>query len=246
MKPEWVTDAWNRSRQDNILATNSEFDIYRVPVFYNLGITSTGLNPKIRSDVKAQVEAHGGVYFGGYSSNSINILIAQRDQKESEKLKAAISGKKDCLTPEWIFDSVKKGFALPIMEYKIDLQAKLLASTPDKSSLPNMMNSSDISCISDLHPVNETALSNLSYMSNVNVARCTEIGAKVKPTYKSTLETLNLSEAKKAGPFLDGCNVSVYNSECLVNEISNSTANIFFRFSYAVFRSKKRTKFIKY
>lgn len=212
MKPEWVTDAWNQSRHDNILATNPLFDVHCVPIFYNLGFTSTGIDPKIRSKIKDAVEANGGKYYGGYSSHQVDILIAEKNQKATDKLKAAIQGKKDCLTPQWVFDSLEKGFALPILEYKIDLQAKKITSTPQKSVMENMTELTDISCISGVNQVNETALSAISSLSNIIPIRPSGSNGnrnQQDPTYKATLEKLNISEAKKAGLFLDGCNVSI-------------------------------------
>lgn len=131
MKPEWVTEVWNLSRQENILATNSQFDKCRVPIFYNLGITTTGLSVKDRHEVKNIVERHGATYCSGYRNSDIHILIVQDPPTTiSEKLKAALSAGKECLTSAWVADSVEKGLAVAVEPYRVNIPANLVPPAP--------------------------------------------------------------------------------------------------------------------
>lgn len=215
MKPSWIDDVWTVSSEDTILATNAQFDKHKVPVFYNLSVTTTGLNKKDKRDVEQLVVNNGGKYYGEFSGTLINVVIAKRKSEQTPKLKAALNAMKDCLCVEWIVDSAKKGYALPLDNYRIDLQAKKSTSTPEKRGsgtrdTTGVNLSAEMSNIQFTGAFNETALSNLSGVSDCSAfsnRRSTE-ATDNDLAYKAVFEKLNLPDAKKAGLFLDGCNVS--------------------------------------
>lgn len=212
MKSDWVKDVWTKSATENILATDEMFDRHRVPVFYNLGITTTGLKEKVKLDVKRVIEEHGGKYFGEFSTKNITILILDLKPKESQKWKAAISSNKDCLNYKWIYESVQAGFALPLKHYKVDPVSKPIASTPerqlrssgssDTTGIPNF-NCTNVSNVSYANVINETNVSQMS-VGSVGSRKSSDGGETTSPLHRITLQ-----DAKKAGLFLDGCNVSV-------------------------------------
>lgn len=212
MKSDWVHDVWAVNAIDNVPATNAQFDKHKVPAFFNLAITTTGLGRREKKEVEQLVASNGGTYRGEFSGSIINIVIAKKDSDETPKLKAAMSAQKDCLSIEWIIDSAEKGCALPLDKYRIDLQAKKMTSTPEKRrnnlDLTNL--TADVSNINFANTINDTALSNLSGISDSGASienrRSTEAAAN-SDLYKAAFEKLNLSVAKKAGLFLDGCNV---------------------------------------
>lgn len=169
MHPDWVEDVWNRSKTENILGTNQEFDKHFLPIFYKLNICSSGLSIEIRKKIQNLVETHKGNFCNSFKSSTTDILILNHGQENSEKYKVAIQRNKQCLTPEWIIDSNKTGYALPFENYKV--QSNLKISTPNKSSVhSSAFNCSNISVISHFgkssdHTINETMSSNDSVRS---------------------------------------------------------------------------------
>jgi hypothetical protein len=60
--------------------------------------------------------------------------------------------------------------------------------------------------------VNETVTSATAMSTAMGTTLLAEnLPVSSKITYTTILERLNITEALKAGPFLDGCNVSYYN-----------------------------------
>lgn len=215
MKSDWVQDVWMKSVRDNILATDKMFDKHRVPVFYNLGMTTTGLKEKVKLDIKRLIEENGGKYFGEFATKQINILILDMKPKESPKWKAAISSHKDCLTYNWIYESVQAGFALPLERFKMDSTSKPIASTPERQ----LRSGGSSSGISNFNSTNVSLMSNVSYVNVVNETNVSQLSAAssathTSPEVTSPLHRITLQDAKKAGLFLDGCNVCVKSSAC--------------------------------
>lgn len=213
MRTTWIHDVWRRSCEENVSATAQMFAAHKLPAFYNLNVTTTGLNKKDKARVQELVNAHGGKYYGEFATSLINIVIAKKNASETDKLKAALAAHKDCLQVEWIIDSAAKGCALPIDNYRIELQANAKTSTPTKrldSSLNASSASLELSHI-QYSKVNETALSNMSQVSDVSVfgrARKSHETVSLAP-YKAILDAINIQDVKKAGTFLDGCCVRI-------------------------------------
>lgn len=239
MKSDWVRDVWAKSTTENILATDPCFDKHHVPVFYNLAMTTTGLKEKIKLDVKRLIEENGGQYSGEFSTSKINIVILDMKPKESQKWKAAISSKKDCLTYNWIYESVSAGFALPLGRYTVEPISKPIASTPERqarSGTANFSVASNMSNVSYANTVNETNVSQMSIGSH----RSSPEGNEQETT--SPLHKIALQDAKKAGLFLDGCNVSceIDGNDLILNDL------YFHRFLRAVSRPKRTRKSQKF
>lgn len=195
-----------------MLATDERFKRHELPPFFNKRFTSTGLTSTVKKDIKNLIEANGGTYSGSFSSRNIDILILEMSNIGSDKHRAAESTNVESLTPDWIRDSAKKGYALPVDPYKVvsanrapSHSSTLLHSTPSKDENPGFLSdSSVVSRIGAEMTINETL------MSNVSVS--TPDSAKGGRPYKEALNKLNIQAAKKAELFLDGCNVSQYNS----------------------------------
>lgn len=210
MRPEWVRDVWNCSRVDNVLATNEKFKRHLLPIFFKKCFTSTGLNAAAKKEIKSLIEANGGQYQTGYSSRSTEILIIEPKNMGSEKHRAAETNSVECLTPDWIRDSVQKGYAVPSHTYRVVSKTNAvppITSTPEKNK--EQLDFTNVSIVSRIGldkdiSVDETMLSNSSMVSNAG--RCETVADK---PYKDFYEKLNEQAAKKAGFFLDGCNVSV-------------------------------------
>lgn len=210
MKSDWINDVWETSQRECIRGTHENFNKHRVPTFYNLGITSTGLKEHLKEDIKRIIQENGGTYHGQYSSKLINILIVNKDPPLSQKLTAALNSGKDVLTYEWICDSAEKGYAIPFDKYKINKKPRPTVSTPEKQRPSPQMNltgistfSSNISNISYQHLIDETLPNTTTYSTPEKMKRQKDTGNDLLSN------KLDLQAAKQAGLFLDGCNVSI-------------------------------------
>lgn len=209
--PEWVFDCWKLCQKRLINAATDELhEKYKVPLFNNINVTTTGIVGARRDKLSSILKENGGKYHGTFKSELIDILILDRTQTRSEKFKAAIRCKKNCLTPEWITDSVAKGYALPVAEYRVDgdQSPKLQISTPNKDLTAQPSFSGDCTSISEIScnvtTVNETVIGPSKSITN------TESSSGVQKSYKVILANIQVKQAKEAGPFLDGCNVSFF------------------------------------
>lgn len=167
----WVFDVWTASSKMNCNADDKEFDKNMLPIFYKLQITSTGLTAKARENVKTLIIANGGTYEGAFSSDRTKILILGKTAVNSPKFISACKYKKDCLTPQWVFDSVKQGYALGFEPYRV---SALRVSTPTKEFMqasssdfnPNSTQLSDISHAESLRSITIDETTNNSRMSS--------------------------------------------------------------------------------
>lgn len=217
MKASWIYEVWKENLNDSIMATHEQFDCHRLPIFNKLRVTTTGLGRREKKEVEDLIVKEGGNYFGEFSSGNIDVVIAKRNAAETAKLKAALNQRKDCLCIEWIMDSVKKGFALPLESYRIDLQVKKHTSTPEKSHANRTFDNTQVSAMDvsniPFGTINDTAMSNLSILSEVGMPgrkrKSNDAANENKDlSYKAAYEKLDVKEAKRAGNFLDGCSVS--------------------------------------
>lgn len=227
VKPDWTRRLWQLSQSDDVVLSadgdnayaRQLYEEHRIPIFHQLGITSTGISVALRTQLKALVEANGGIYHGSFKSELIQILMVTRSQTGSDKFKAAVKCRKTCLTPEWFTDSVERGYALPIEEYRVvgpepasSAHPKpITGSTPTKAHAPNESAfNADCTNLSDIMgnvTVNESRMSTTGRPSTS--AGQPVHGSRVDNSYKVVLANINAQHAKKSGAFLDGCNVSV-------------------------------------
>lgn len=204
--PDWVKDVWQKSQNQaiNVVATAEQFDCFKLPVFFNLCVTSTGLKIPERNQIKTVVEENGGRYSMSFNA-TIDILIMEEDSIGSQKHNAAKKMKKICLRSAWIYESIEIGYLLPYESYEHkDPQGmsilKMKASTPTKLSYVS---------ISKFNPDN-TQLSDVSRLSSFarDISLSETRNSSVRPTtsldYKKIMSLIKLPLAKKAGNVLDG------------------------------------------
>lgn len=216
MKSSWLLDVWEANSNENVLADSSQFEGHKLPTFYNLSITTSGITRKDKKQIELMVNENGGKYYSDFSGTIINIVIAKRNATKTDKLTAALNSDKDCLCVDWISDSVDKGYALPFEKYRIDLQVNKTTSTPTNRSdaipLDSTSASIELSNVPYVEKINETRLSDMSRLSDVtilnrNKKRNDDID-KSLPPHKLSFDKLNVKDAKEAGWILDGCKVS--------------------------------------
>lgn len=208
--PEWVFDCWNQCQKRLINASTDELhEKYKIPLFNKMNVTTTGIVGVRRDKLSTLLKENGGKFHSTFKSETTDILILDRSETHSEKFRAAIKCKKYCLTPEWITDSVAKGHALPVAEYRVDQDhtPMLKISTPNKDLTMQPSFSGDCTSISEIScnvTVNETVIGRSMPIANK------ESSKGVHESYKVLLANIQVKQAKAAGPFLDGCNVSLF------------------------------------
>ena len=215
MHPDWVTNVWKKTQSGNekVIASDESFNRFKLPIFYNLCITSTGLSLQDRNNIKTQVEGSGGAYSAAYNKK-VDILIMEKEHIGCEKFKAAMKMKKTCLTPAWITQSIQIGSAAPFDDFKIvepKSAVAIKASTPTKYSNitvskfnPDSTALSEISqitvCGANCSNINETLLSNAPRTSTrLTMATNTQL-----VEYRKILGAITLQDVKKCGILLDG------------------------------------------
>lgn len=69
---------------------------------------------------------------GPLDGAKVKVVLAPENSPMSEKLKYANQANIGCLTPDWVYASLKVGYALPFKDYVI--KSLKACSTPEKSN----------------------------------------------------------------------------------------------------------------
>lgn len=213
MRFEWIDEVWKRNANGFVAATDPQFDDFKLPVFYNLNVTCTLLTNEEKQMVEKLVTGNGGIFHRTFKPQVVNILVVNEKGKNSDKFKAACKHKKICVLPQWIQDSVTEGFALPFTGYQVEGEVRV--STPNKDAVQNPEFSVSHIQGSGNTTVNDSLISVRSmmqdYTSQVPQPATGEAAGAIVANdyYKDCIKNLNVTKAKKAGCFLDGCNVSI-------------------------------------
>lgn len=81
---------------------------------------------------------------GPLDSTKVKVVLAPENSPISEKLKYAKQANIACLTPNWVYESVKVGYALPFKNYLIEsLKA---SSTPERSNGKSISLALNLAC----------------------------------------------------------------------------------------------------
>lgn len=135
-----------------------------------------------------------------------DILITQPNQKDSQKFKAAVKCKKECLMADWVKDSVSKGYMLPFVNYRI------YTGQPTRENFLNSTQSTNRSLRPEVFNPDSSELS--AIISDVSIAETVSGSTPMKKSpskqsnYKSVLDAIDIGVVKNAKGCLDGCTVS--------------------------------------
>lgn len=116
MTADWIDTVWEKSKHDSVHAVDPQFSRYKCPSLMGLTITVSQLGKKDRDLLKKSIESHGGTYSGSLDMESTMLLILPKP--EGDKYKYARKWKIPCVTSDWVFDSIEKGFCLPTENYR--------------------------------------------------------------------------------------------------------------------------------
>lgn len=155
---EWVEAIWKTNLKEFVQADDSMFDKYKAPIFLNLIMTSTNIPKRQREEIKNLINNHGGVkynflklfyppihvfpfaltllcfqtFMSSLDGLKVKVVLAPEDSRISEKLKYAKQKNIACLIPDWVYGSIKAGYALPFKDFFV--KSSKACSTPEKST----------------------------------------------------------------------------------------------------------------
>lgn len=76
MNEDWVTKVWDLSKSDdNSYLTDDFFQTYKMPIFHNLVITSTGISEANKNEITSLINNNGGTYTGSFKVKFLFIFL---------------------------------------------------------------------------------------------------------------------------------------------------------------------------
>ncbi|XP_018339764.1 PREDICTED: DNA topoisomerase 2-binding protein 1-A isoform X3 [Trachymyrmex septentrionalis] len=132
MTKEWIEAAWKANLKEVIKADDKIFDRYKCPVFMNLIVTSTNIQRRQKEEIKRLIQQHGGIFMGPLDGTKVRVVLTTEIGPLSDKLKYAMENDIACLKLDWVYESIKIGYALPFSNFII--QSVKACSTPEKSN----------------------------------------------------------------------------------------------------------------
>ncbi|KAM4705108.1 DNA topoisomerase 2-binding protein 1 [Rhinophrynus dorsalis] len=198
--PSWVTTLWEKSKKRIISFGEVNMEEYICPVFRGCTICVTGLSSLDRKEVQRLASQHGGVYTGQLKMNESTHLIVQ--EAKGQKYECARKWNVHCVSIQWFFDSIERGFCQDEAMYKTE-PASTAKTMPDTSTPTGSSGKTD-----------NRALSDVSHISNISTSCVNEsafhsmMGCKLDPP-PDTLENLDISSFQAPDDLLDGCRIYV-------------------------------------
>ncbi|XP_072268414.1 DNA topoisomerase 2-binding protein 1 [Pyxicephalus adspersus] len=197
--PSWVMALWEKSQQRIISYTDVDMEQYLCPVFLGCTICVTGLNSLDRKEVQRITCLHGGQYTGQLKMNESTHLIVQ--EAKGQKYECAKKWNVHCVSIQWFYDSIEKGFCQDESMYKLEL---LPSAKMPETSTPTRIS----------HKPDNRALSDVSHISNISTSCVNEsaftsvMSMRLDPP-NDALENLDLSSLQAPEDLLDGCRIYV-------------------------------------
>lgn len=199
MSERWVENVWKESCKRNVHASDEEFLSFTCPVFHHMVVTCSQLARKQKEQIKSLINKHGGEFHGELEAGRTKVLVVTKPF--GEKFKHAQLWRIPCVSPAWVMESIAHGHALPTQPFSL-LQSDGKTSTPERSNAAAALNFSTSMIQPQSLMVDETV--NCTPVSTVSAR---PIESPKKDKYVSMIKKINMNEVKRAGSFLDGCNV---------------------------------------
>ncbi|XP_012622294.2 DNA topoisomerase 2-binding protein 1 [Microcebus murinus] len=195
--PSWIKTLWEKSQEKKITRyTDINMEDFKCPIFLGCIICVTGLCGAERKAVQQLTVKHGGQYMGQLKMNECTHLIVQ--EPKGQKYECAKRWNVHCVTTQWFFDSVDKGFCQDESIYKTE--PRPAKTMPDTSTPTGQINTIDSRTLSDV-----SHISNIN-ASCINESICNSINSKLEPTLEN-LENLDVSSFQAPEDLLDGCRI---------------------------------------
>uniref|UniRef100_A0AAY4C5I6 BRCT domain-containing protein n=1 Tax=Denticeps clupeoides TaxID=299321 RepID=A0AAY4C5I6_9TELE len=187
--PSWVKACWEKSQNSLFQHTELRLEDYLCPVLRGCTICVTGLSTVERREVQRVCEMHGGQYSAQLRMNECTHLIVS--EPSGPKYECAQKWNVYCVSINWLFDSIEKGFCQDESNYRVEpstqKHSKPTTSTPTGNG-PSLLGLSHISNLGET--VNDTALTTTATSSRLETS--------------DPVDTLDLTVCP-ADDLLDGC-----------------------------------------
>ncbi|XP_053322306.1 DNA topoisomerase 2-binding protein 1 isoform X2 [Spea bombifrons] len=198
--PSWIKALWEKSNQRIISYSDVSMEDYLCPIFCGCTICVTGLSSLDRKEVQRLTALHGGQYTGQLKMNESTHLIVQ--EAKGQKYECARKWNVHCVSIQWFFDSIEKGFCQDETIYKIE-PSSLVKTMPDTSTPTKFISKADNRALSDV-----SNISNIS-TSCINESAFNSVMSSRLDTPADTLENLDISSLQAPEDLLDGCRIYV-------------------------------------
>uniref|UniRef100_A0A8D1GQ87 BRCT domain-containing protein n=1 Tax=Sus scrofa TaxID=9823 RepID=A0A8D1GQ87_PIG len=140
--PSWIKTLWEKSQEKKIARyTDINMEDFKCPIFLGCIICVTGLCSLDRKAVQRLTVKHGGQYMGQLKMNECTHLIVR--EPKGQKYECAKRWNVHCVTTQWFFDSVEKGFCQDESIYKTEPRPET-KTLPDTSTPTGQINTIDI------------------------------------------------------------------------------------------------------
>ncbi|XP_008579355.1 PREDICTED: DNA topoisomerase 2-binding protein 1 [Galeopterus variegatus] len=197
--PSWIKTLWEKSQENKIARyIDINMEDFKCPVFLGCIICVTGVCGSERKSIQQLTVKHGGQYVGQLKMNECTHLIVQ--EPKGQKYECAKRWNVQCVTTQWFFDSVDKGFCQDESIYKTEPRPQ--AKTVPDTSTPT----------GQISTIDSRTLSDVSHISNINASCINEsicnsvLNSKLESTLEN-LENLDISTFQAPEDLLDGCRI---------------------------------------
>ncbi|XP_069861535.1 DNA topoisomerase 2-binding protein 1 isoform X1 [Dipodomys merriami] len=201
MLSSWIRTLWEKS-QENKIARHTEVNMedFRCPVFLGCVICVTGLGGADRKEVQQLTAQHGGQYMGQLKMNECTHLIVR--EPKGQKYECARKWNVHCVSTQWFFDSVEKGFCQDESMYKVE-PAPAARSGPNTSTPTGPVSTSEIQALSNVSRISSVS------GSYINESVCSSALSSKLDSTAENLDTLDVSAFQAPEDLLDGCRIYV-------------------------------------
>ncbi|KAM3928055.1 DNA topoisomerase 2-binding protein 1 [Leptodactylus fuscus] len=198
--PSWVKVLWEESQQRIISHTDVDIEKYLCPIFLGCTICVTGLSSLDRKEVQRLSSLHGGQYTGQLKMNESTHLIVQ--EAKGQKYECARKWNVHCVSIQWFFDSIEKGFCQDESMYKLEpvLSSKTIPETSTPTSISNKLDNRALSDVSHISNITSSCVNESAFNSVMSI--------RLDPP-PDTLENLDISSLQAPDDLLDGCRIYV-------------------------------------
>ncbi|XP_036615578.1 DNA topoisomerase 2-binding protein 1 isoform X2 [Trichosurus vulpecula] len=194
MLPSWVKELWKQSQEKCMMQlTDINMEDFKCPLFFGCTICVTGLCSLDRRAVQRLTIENGGRYMGQLKMNECTHLIVH--EPKGQKYECARRWNVHCVTIQWFFHSIEKGFCQDEAKYKTEPRSE--AKNVLGTSTPTGQNSeaSDVSHISN---INSSCINESTHNSVMN----NKLGSLLE-----NLPNLDISAFQAPEDLLDGCRI---------------------------------------
>ncbi|XP_042331627.1 DNA topoisomerase 2-binding protein 1 isoform X2 [Sceloporus undulatus] len=196
--PSWIQVLWNKSQHRMIRYTDINMDDFLCPLFLGCTVCVTGLSSVDRKEVQRLTTENGGQYTGQLKMNECTHLIVK--EPKGQKYECARRWNVHCVSMQWFFDSIEKGFCQDESMYSV-------IPKPKEANAPNT--STPTSQASNL---DSRTLSDVSHISNINLTGINETSCSPPMNNRvdhpsDELNNLDISSLQAPEDLLDGCRI---------------------------------------